>query len=87
MYGAGNRDPARYADPDRFDITRDARDHLAFGFDRHHCLGRHLARVEGEVAFGMLLDRLPRLRLADPDKLEHNRNFNFRQFKALPVVF
>ena len=51
------------------------------------CLGRHLARVEGEVAFGMLLERLPGLRLADPDKLEHHRNFNLRQFKALPVVF
>jgi cytochrome P450 PksS len=87
MFGAGNRDPARYEDPDRFDITRDAHDHVAFGFDRHMCLGRHLARVEGEVAFGMLLDRLPRLRLADPDKLEHHRNFNLRQFKALPVVF
>lgn len=87
VFGAGNRDPARYEDPDRFDITRDAHDHVAFGFDRHMCLGRHLARVEGEVAFGMLLERLPRLRLADPDKLEHHRNFNMRQFKALPVVF
>ena len=86
-YAAGNRDPARYEDPDRFDITRDAHDHLALGFDRHMCLGRHLARVEGEVAFGMLLERLPRLRLAAPDKLEHYRNFNFRQFKALPVVY
>ena len=87
MFGAANRDPARYEDPDRLDITRDAHDHVAFGFDRHMCLGRHLARVEGEVAFGMLLERLPRLRLADPDKLEHHRNFNLRQFKALPVVF
>lgn len=87
MFGAANRDPARYEDPDRFDITRDAHDHVALGFDRHMCLGRHLARVEGEVAFGMLLERLPRLRLADPDKLEHHRNFNLRQFKALPVVF
>ena len=87
MFGAANRDPARYEAPDRFDITRDAHDHVAFGFDRHMCLGRHLARVEGEVAFGMLLERLPGLRLADPDKLEHHRNFNLRQFKALPVVF
>jgi cytochrome P450 len=53
-----------FADPDRLDIHRDARGHMAFGFGVHHCLGRPLARVELQVVYGTLYRRIPRLRLA-----------------------
>jgi cytochrome P450 len=65
---AANRDPAAAADPDVFDPTREADvvGHLAFGHGVHHCLGASLARLEGRVALGSLLARLPDLRLAVP---------------------
>ena len=64
---AANRDPARIAEPAVFDPTRDAAaPHLAFGHGVHHCLGASLARLEGRIALGSLLARLPDLRLAVP---------------------
>ena len=63
---AANRDPEVFADPHRFDITRDPNPHLAFGHGTHFCLGAHLARLELRVTLPMLFDRLPELRLAGP---------------------
>ncbi|MFG2333116.1 cytochrome P450 [Streptomyces sp. NPDC048604] len=60
------RDPGRFPDPDRFDLRRDARGHLAFGHGIHYCLGAPLARLEARIAIRTLLDRFPRLEL-DPD--------------------
>jgi cytochrome P450 len=60
MIADANRDPATFADPDRFDITRpNAADHLTFGYGRHHCLGAHLARMEAIAFVEAVLDRSP----------------------------
>lgn len=63
--GAANRDPAVFADPDRFDIDRRITNTLTFGFGVHYCLGVHLARTEMAIALRILFERLPRLRLVD----------------------
>ncbi|WP_327676529.1 cytochrome P450 [Kitasatospora sp. NBC_00458] len=62
---AANWDPAHFAAPEVFDIDRDARRHVAFGFGIHQCLGQPLARAELEIALTTLLDRLPGLGLAE----------------------
>ncbi|MBP5934728.1 cytochrome P450 [Streptomyces acidiscabies] len=62
----GNRDPEAFPDPDRLDLTRDARRHVAFGFGVHQCLGQPLARMELQVVYGTLYKRLPDLKLAIP---------------------
>ncbi len=65
-----NRDPAAFHDPDRLDIQRDARRHVAFGFGVHQCLGQPLARMELEVVYGTLYRRIPTLHLAtEPDNI------------------
>lgn len=61
---SGNRDPAVFADPDRLDITRNARSHLSFGFGVHQCLGQPLARLELEIVYETLFRRVPTLALA-----------------------
>jgi cytochrome P450 len=85
--GAANRDDARYTDPDRFDIHRPARQHLAFGFGAHRCLGMHLARMETTVALEALFDRLPNLRLDPEAGRVVITGATFRAPTKLPVVF
>lgn len=64
LLGSSGRDAARHDDPDTFDVTRPEPETLAFSGGAHYCVGASLARLEGEVALGMLLDRFPDLRLA-----------------------
>ena len=83
---SANRDPARFPDPDRLDVGRDAGGHMAFGHGIHHCLGAPLARLEGEVAFGALLARFPSLALAVPESsLRWRPSSLIHGLESLPV--
>jgi cytochrome P450 len=85
--GSANHDDARWPDADRFDITREPKNHLAFADGEHFCLGAHLARIEGEVALNVILDRLEDLRLDDDAPKPYEVGFAFRSPTAVPVVF
>jgi cytochrome P450 len=85
--GAANRDETRYENPDEFDIFRKARQHMAFAFGPHRCLGMHLARMETRVVVEALLDRLPGLRLDPQAEDVHITGMMFRAPLELPVVF
>ena len=86
VMGAANRDPERFPDPDRLDITRKDNRHVAFGWAAHFCFGAPLARIEGQIAFETILRRLPRLAL-DPRPLVWRQNLGLRGLAALPVTF
>ncbi|MEU9291562.1 cytochrome P450 [Streptomyces sp. NPDC048275] len=82
-----DRDPARFPDPDCLDITRQDNAHLAFGHGIHYCLGAPLARLEGQIAIGTALRRLPRLSLAVPPGELRWRAGGLRGPEQLPVTF
>jgi cytochrome P450 len=87
MVAAANRDPAHFPDPDKFDITRDPNDHLAFGEGIHFCLGSGLARVEGSIAIATMLERFPRLRLANPEApLKYKGSYFLRGLAQLEMA-
>ena len=83
---AANRDPEKFAEPDKFDITRWPNPHVAFGNGVHHCLGATLARVEGQEVFKALAERFPRLQL-ESEEFEYQPSITFRSLKALPVTW
>jgi cytochrome P450 len=89
FYGAANRDPAVFDDPDRFDVARDPNPHVGFGGPGpHFCLGAHLARRELAIAFRHLLTRLPDIDLAgDPVPLDAMGIPLVGGIKRLPVRF
>ena len=81
--GAANRDPAEFANPDRFDISRQPNRHLAFGSGAHVCAGLNIARLEGRIGIARLLARFPNYRLrAAPIRGGRAR---FRGFLSLPA--
>lgn len=84
MFGAANRDPAHFSDPDRFDITRHPNPHLGFGSGIHYCLGAPLARIEARVAFSHILEHLPAIRLTT-DQPEWKPVTWLRGLRRLPV--
>ena len=84
VLAGANRDPEVFADPDVFDVRRaNARDHLAFGYGRHHCLGAALARIEGEVGLRSVFERYPDLRLLPGAARRSTRIL--RGYERLPV--
>jgi len=86
LYGAANRDPSVFADPDRFDVTRAPASHLSFGLGVHYCLGAQLARMELQEAFRGLLGRVPGLRLAIPaEELRFKPGMAVHSLRELPV--
>ena len=86
VMAAGNRDPERFSDPDRLDITRKDNRHLAFGWAAHFCFGAPLARIEGQIAFKAILQRLQNLELK-PGTLTWRTNLGLRGLTALPITF
>jgi cytochrome P450 len=87
IVAAANRDPAQFKDPEKFDITRDPNDHVAFGEGIHFCIGAPLARMEARIAFEAMLERFPRLRLKDPAvKPVYKGSYFLRGLEALPLA-
>ncbi len=85
VLAAANRDPEEFEAPDTFDLDRSSNRHLGFGFGLHHCLGAPLARLEGSLAIGALVARLPGLRIADVLASWHPTLLS-RGLERLPVV-
>ncbi|MFI5834168.1 cytochrome P450 [Micromonospora sp. NPDC051300] len=84
LLGSANRDPERFPDPDRLDVTREENPHLSFGGGIHHCLGGHLARVEAQVAFETLLRRFPTLTADGPARRQTDGTL--RSYASVPVA-
>ena len=86
VVAAANRDPRTFDRPDEFDVTRKPNPHLTFGLGPHYCLGAPLARLEGQIAFPIILRRLPELALAAaPETLEWQPVLLSRALAQLPV--
>lgn len=83
LLAAANRDPARFTDPDRFDVTRSGTPPLSFGAGMHACPGWRLAKLQGEIAFSVILRRFPRLEIARPPR--HRARVTLPQVDALHV--
>jgi cytochrome P450 len=87
VQGSANRDPARFKDPDRFDISRTPARHVAFAYGPHVCIGQHLARLEMARAINALFDRLPNLRLDPAFPPPKVLGLNSRAPQAVHVLF
>jgi hypothetical protein len=86
VMAAGNRDPERFPDPDRLDITRKDNRHLAFGWGPHFCFGAPLARIEGQIAFETVLRRMQNITVST-EQLQWRTNLGLRGLVELPVTF
>jgi cytochrome P450 len=88
VYGSGNRDSERFAEPDIFDIARpNVSEHLSFGRGGHFCLGAPLARLEASIGFSVLLDRVTDIRLDETSDLRHLPSPNFRAPRSVHIAF
>ena len=87
MIGAANHDPKVFVNPDRFDVARDPNPHLAFGHGLHFCMGAPLARLEGRIALGDLLDRVRGVELASDQPWEPRKGLHVHGPTRLPIRF
>ncbi|MBO0992711.1 cytochrome P450 [Bacillus sp. SD088] len=88
VLSSANRDESQFTEPEELDIARKVNRHLAFGHGIHACLGKPLARLEGDIAFTTLLKRMPNLRLSVPrESITWSFSLNSRSLTALPVSF
>ncbi len=87
LLGAANRDPAQYPDPDRLDVGREHIRPMSFGGGIHHCLGAQLARLEAELVFAALIERMPNLTLPEKDTPAWRRSFTLRGLSKLPAAW
>jgi hypothetical protein len=81
--GVANRDPRRWAEPDRFDLGRDPSGHVGFGMGLHQCVGQHIARLEAEAVLTALARRVSHLGLAGPVRRHHNGTL--RAWASIPL--
>jgi cytochrome P450 len=84
VLGAANRDPSAFSEPNRLDVTRDARHHVGFGGGIHYCLGASLARLEGQVALSALMARFSHIELAGTPI--RRPSFTLRGLESFPVA-
>lgn len=84
MFGAANHDPAVFAQPDEIHLTRESNPHVSFGGGLHYCLGAPLARMELQIAYRTLLQRLPKMKLAAEP--EFHPAYVIRGLKALEIA-
>ena len=86
LLAAANRDPGHFPQPENFDVARDPNEHVAFGEGIHFCLGAPLARLEGAIAMELMLEKFPRLQLANPQaKLEYRGSMALRGLSELRI--
>jgi cytochrome P450 len=85
LTGAANRDPREFANPDRFDVQRERRAHLTFGYGPHVCVGNALARLEGRIALDEVLNRFPDWEV-DLALARMTSTSTVRGWESLPVV-
>jgi cytochrome P450 len=85
--GSANRDPKQFADPDRFDITRNPNPHVAFGNGIHFCLGAPLSRLEGRVALTELLARMKTFAPATSEPWMPRQGLHVHGPASLPIRF
>jgi cytochrome P450 len=86
LLGSANRDEEKFPDSDRFDVLRNPRDHLAFGYGIHYCLGAELARLEARVALESLLFECPGFSCS-VDHIPRVASILVRGPQRLPLVF
>lgn len=87
LLGAANRDPEHYPEPDKLDVGRQNVRPMSFGGGIHHCLGAQLARLEGELVFAALIERLPTLELPEKNAPAWRHTFTLRGLHKLPAVW
>jgi cytochrome P450 len=84
LNGSANRDPREFDDPDRFDVRREIKRHITFGYGAHYCLGAALARLEGRIALARTLTRFPTWEIDDTELVPVHTS-TVRGFASVPI--